>query len=274
MYAAVDVGGTKTLVAVVDSKGKVLERVKFPTPEEYDDFKTQLADVVAKLSTKRFSNIVIALPGRINRQRGIGIRMGNLNWRNIPIQTDVEKIFDTTVLVENDAKLAGLSEALILKDKYSKVLYVTISTGIGLGLIVDGQIDADMSDSGGNSVMLEHKGKTVSWESFASGKAIVQRYGKRASEIEDKQVWKVIAKDFAAGLITVIAMMDPEVVVIGGGVGSHFDKYGLFLKEYLHHYETPMMPIPPIVKAKHPEEAVIYGCYEFAKQKSHGKPAS
>lgn len=268
MYAAVDVGGTKTLVAVLDGQGKIMERVKFPTPEDYSDFKKKLAEVVAKLSTNEFSKTVVALPGRINRVRGTGIRMGNLKWQNIPIQTDTEKIFGSTALVENDAKLAGLSEALLLKGKYSKVLYITISTGIGLGLIVEGRIDTDMSDSGGNSVMLEHKGKTVSWESFASGKAIVRRYGKKASEIENKQIWKAIAKDFAAGLITVIAMVDPEVVVIGGGVGSHFDKYGAFLKEYLSKYETPMMPIPPIMKAKHPEEAVIYGCYELAKRSS------
>lgn len=268
MYAAVDVGGTKTLVAVLDNKGKIIERAKFPTPVEYEDFKVKLAEVVAKLSTNQFSRVSVALPGRINRTRGIGIRMGNLKWQNIPIQTDAEKIFGSEVLVENDAKLAGLSEALLLNEKYTKVLYVTISTGIGLGLIVGGRIDADVSDSGGNSVMLEHKGKTVSWESFASGKAIVKRFGKKASEIEDKQIWKTIAKDFAAGLITVIAMMSPDVVVIGGGVGSHFDKYGAYLKEYLNKYETPMMPIPPIVKAKHPEEAVIYGCYELAKRSS------
>ncbi len=265
MIAAVDIGGTKTLVAVFDKNGNVTQQQKFPTNPDYDQFKEELAGVVAKLSTPDFSKLVVAIPGRIDRERGIGIRMGNLGWKNVPIEEDCEKIFHCPARVENDAKLAGLSESIVLKDKYNRVLYVTISTGIGLALIQDQMIDPESSDSGGNSIMLEHNGRRVSWESFASGKAIVKRYGKKAGEIEDASAWRDISRNFAAGLIAVIAITEPDVVVIGGGVGSHFDKYGELLRAELKKYETPMMPIPPVIQAKHPEEAVIYGCYEYAK---------
>ena len=101
----------------------------------------------------------VAIPGHVDRDRGIGIRFGNLPWENVPVGHDIEKIFDAPVLVENDAKLGGLSEALLLKGKFKKVLYLTISTGIGIGLIIDGQIDTDISDGGGRSILLEHRGK-------------------------------------------------------------------------------------------------------------------
>ncbi len=266
MFAAVDVGGTKTLVAVFSAGGKIVEQIKFPTAQDYEEFKIDLANTVAKLSTKEFLRAAVAIPGKVDRESGVGIRFGNLPWANVPIGQDAEKIFHAPAVVENDAKLGGFSEALLLKGKYKKVLYLTISTGIGIGLIIDGKIDTDISDSGGRSILLEHRGKLTPWEDFASGRAIVARYQKRADEIDDPAIWKAIVKDFAGGIIDLVAVMAPDVVVIGGGVGSHFDKFGPLLIERLKQYEIPMMPIPPIVAAKHPEEAVIYGCYEYAKQ--------
>lgn len=266
MFAAVDVGGTKTLTAVFDKNGRIIEQVKFATPPDYDDFIIELAKNVDELSTKEFLRAVVAIPGRVDRERGIGIRFGNLPWVNIPIEQDAEKIFHAPVLIENDAKLGGLSEALLLKGKFSKVLYLTISTGIGVGLIINGKIDTNISDSGGRSILLEHRGRLTPWEDFASGRAIAHRYQKQASEINDPKIWKAIVNDFAGGIIDLVAVMAPEVVVIGGGVGSHFDKFGPSLIKRLKQYEIPMMPIPPILGAKHPEEAVIYGCYEYAKR--------
>jgi predicted NBD/HSP70 family sugar kinase len=266
MIAAVDIGGTKTLVAVFDEHGTIVEEHKFPTNQDYDVFREDLATNVAELSTPDFSRAVVAIPGRIDRDNGVGLSMGNLGWKNIPMQAECEKLFHAPTFVENDAKLAGLSEALLIRDRFSKVLYITISTGIGVALIIDGKIDTEIGDRGGSSVLLEHQGKLQAWESFASGKAIVKTYGKHASEIDDPAIWKKIVRDLSVGMIDLIAVLEPEVVVIGGGVGSHFDRFGDQLTEQLRQYEVPMMAIPPILAAKHPEEAVIYGCYEYAKQ--------
>src|SRR5690606_19451809 len=140
-------------------------------------------------------------------------------WEKVKLSKDVGKIVNTPILVENDARLAGLSEAkLIIKD-FKRVVYITISTGIGYALIIDGVIDHSISSTGGKNMLFEHGGKLVSWESFASGKAIKKRYGKQASEIDDPKVWKVLAHDFAIGMVDLIAMLEPQAFVIGGGVG-------------------------------------------------------
>lgn len=274
MFGAVDIGGTKTLVAVFDKHGKVIEQVKFPTPQDYENFKIQLAKHVANLSTHDFAQAVVAAPGNINRNKGVVLACGNLPWQIIPLEADCEKIFMAPVLVENDAKLAGLSEAVLINNDYTKVLYVTLSTGIGIAVINDGVIDMAVGDSGGHEMLIEFRGEHETWEKLASGKAIAERYGKRASEIEDPAIWKEISMRIAVGLIELIAIVQPEVIIIGGGVGTHFKKYGDILKEMLSQYETPMLKIPPVVPAQKPEEAVIYGCYEFAKQhyeKRHNK---
>lgn len=274
MYLAVDIGGTKTLVAVFDNDGNIIEQQKFGTPQTYHDFKIELTKVVAELSTKDFERVGLAAPAsRIDRKHGIGITFGNLGWKNAPLVTDIENLLHCPVNMENDAKLAGLSEAKLVNGEFKKVLYITISTGIGYALVNDGVIDVNIGDGGGHTMYLEYKGKSVRWESFASGKAIVERYGKRASEIDDPRVWKRISHDLSLGMIELISITEPEVVIIGGGVGTHLKKFEEYLITALKHYETPLQPIPPILQARHPEEAVIYGCYEFAKQ-HHEKPVA
>jgi predicted NBD/HSP70 family sugar kinase len=272
MYGAVDIGGTKTLVAVFDKGGKIIEQVKFPTPKDYAEFTKALADTVAKLSTKDFQRVAVALPGTPDRKRGIGLVFGNLPWTNVPIEEDAEKIFKCPVKIENDAKLAALSEAAYLKNDFKKVLYLTVSTGIGGGLIINGKIDPDFHDIEPGQMLLEHDGRFELWEDFASGSAIYAKYKKKAEEISDPKAWYVISRNLAVGINTLIATLDPEVIVIGGGVGSHLEKFQDRLVEQLKLYESPMTPVPPIKKAVRAEEAVIYGCYELASA-HHAKVA-
>jgi len=278
MYGAVDIGGTKTLVTVFTNSGKIIEQNKFPTPKDYQDFRGKLASIVANMTTQDFQRTVVAAPGMIDRKRGIGLRFGNLPWENVPIEEDVEKVFSCPVRVENDANLAALSEALSVKDRFTKVLYITVSTGIGGGIVINGRINPHFQDIEPGQMTLENQGRFEQWEDFASGSAIVKRFGKRASEITDPQTWYIIARNIAVGLNTLIATLDPQVIIIGGGVGSYFEKYSDRLEEQLKIYEHPMTPVPPIIKAKRPEEAVVYGCYELAKsldkKRTHGKLAT
>ncbi len=272
MYAAVDIGGTKTLVAVFDKSGEIVEQVKFPTSPDYQIFLKELADNVAKFSTKEFVAGGVGIRGNIDRATGMTLMDDVLHWGQIPIKTDCKRIFTCPFGLENDSKLAGLSEALLLKDKYRKVSYLTISTGIGSAFIVDGTLDQDTINSEVGKSIFEYDGKLQQWEDFASGRAIVAKYGKRASEIEDPETWREISKAIALGVMVIIASFTPDVVVFGGGVGSHFDRFEKPLKEIINDFKPDEIAIPPLQAAQRPEEAVIYGCLELAKQISsfHG----
>jgi predicted NBD/HSP70 family sugar kinase len=273
MYLGIDIGGTKTLLACLDDNGVIKETLRFSTPQDYDGFSRMLTDTVAKLSTQEFIACGVGVPGRIDRKNGVGLAMGNLPWENVPIRDDIARIVHCPVVIENDSKLAALSEAMLLKDKYSRVVYITISTGIGMGVVVDQQLDPVLLDAEAGKMPLEFHGKMVPWESFASGQAIVQRYGKLAKDIKDEATWRHIAHDIALGLIDVIAMVQPNVVVLGGSVASYFDRFDDLLDEALHRYEMPLIPIPPIIHAARPEQAVVYGCYDLARM-THGPSRS
>lgn len=266
MYGAVDIGGTKTLVAVFDKDGNLTEQLKFPTPEIYEDFVIELATNVAKLSTKDFQAIGVAAPGKIDHESGSMIVAGNLPWKHVPIHSDVELIFKAPVLVENDAKAAALSEALLAGAEYKKVVYMTISTGIGVGVCANGKLDQTLHDSEIGRMNVEYKGEMVPWETIASGSALVRMYGKRASEQTDPAVWTEMARNLAKGMVAIIAMVQPDLIVIGGGAGNYLERFYDPLMVELKKYENPLAPTPPIRKAVHPEEAVVYGCYEIAKQ--------
>lgn len=266
MYVGVDVGGTKTLLAVLNEHGEIVEQKKFPTPKTYDNFILELKHTLTQLKHQEFRAGAVAIPGNVDRKHGRGIKLGNLSWKNFNIQHDAERIFDCPVAIENDAKLAGLSESMLLKDKYDKVAYFTFSTGIGTALINKGEIDISLGDAGGKNIVLPHRGKMVGWEDLVSGRAIVERYGKMAKDIDDSSTWREIARDMAAGMIQVIAVMEPDVAVIGGSVGAYYDRYSDLLKKELKKYELPMLKVPDLQAAARPETAVVYGCYDYAKQ--------
>lgn len=271
MYLGIDVGGTKTLIASFSKKGIIKKKIKIPTPKDYLDFLSSIKLCFRDdFNNQDFKYSAIAIPATVfDKQKGVGVSFGNLPWKNVPIHNDIELIVNCPTLVSNDAKLGGLSEALLLyklDNKYSKVLYITVSTGIGYSLIVNGIIDENTGDGGGKTILLEHHGSLVSWESFASGQAIVRRYGKKAMNIHDKHTWQQIAQDLSIGMIELIAIFEPDIIIIGGSVGSYFDRFGDFLKDYVNRFQVPLLPIPIIQGAKRAEEAVIYGCYDLIKQ--------
>lgn len=271
MYAGVDIGATKTLVAVLTNDGVITQKIKFPTPKKYEDFLTELKKTVEQLTTSDFKAAGVAVPGRLNRKQGKVIGLGNLPWENEPIQRDCEKILHCPVVIENDANLAALSEAMLHKDKET-VLYITVSTGIGTGVVHKQQLDSALLDGEGGHIVLPYRGKLTKWESFASGKAIVSQFGKKAEEIEDETTWKVIAHNLGLGLFEHIAIVQPDLVIIGGSVGTYFDRFKDLLATELKKHELPIIPIPPVIQAQRPEEAVLFGCYDLAKQ-GYGKRA-
>jgi predicted NBD/HSP70 family sugar kinase len=266
MYAGVDIGGTKTLLAAITDDGDISEKIRFETPKNYEFFLHELRFALAKLTHKDFHAAGIGAPGVLDRKHGRGVSFGNLPWKNVSLLHDIERILGCPAVLDNDAKMAALSEALLLKKKYSRVLYVTVSTGIGYGLVIDGKLDDNIGDSGGRSMLVEHQGKLVPWESFASGHAIVERYGKRAEDIHDVATWKKIVRDLKPGLMELIAVTEPEVIVIGGSVGTYFDRYAKILKDEMRQTHIPLIPLPDYKSAQRPEEAVLFGCYDLAQQ--------
>ncbi|MFZ1258056.1 MAG: ROK family protein [Candidatus Saccharimonas sp.] len=263
MIVTIDTGGTKTLISSFGHDGKMGESIKFPTPHDPKEYVKMLKTVVREqYSHQQVDVIVLAIPGLI--KHGVVKWCGNLPWQDINYGERLKDLLPgVPLLIENDAKLAGLGEARSLTRIPESVLYVTISTGIGAGLITNGRINQGMRYSEVGHTPLEYDGSIRIWESFSSGRAIVEVYKKFARDITSKRTWRQIADRMSRGFLVIIPIIQPDLIIIGGSVGSYFERYGDYLKGLLHEKLPIHIPCPRIVKAKHPEEAVIYGSYYY-----------
>jgi len=262
MIVAVDTGGTKTLVAVFDTGGQIVAERKFPTPKDVTEYVIETKKLIDELTNgEDITCLSVALPGTF--VDGVMRWAGNLGWHDTDIKKLMADHYDCPIIVENDANLAGLAETRVLENIPALSLYYTVSTGIGTGLIVNGQIHPVFSRVEGGRILLKHGESYAIWEKFASGKAIHRQYDKLASEITDPHTWHDIAENLAQGMLATLPLLRPDIVIIGGGVGAYFDRFAdhvnTVLKEHLHDGY-----LPTIVPAVHAEEAVIYGCYYHA----------
>ena len=266
MLIAIDTGGTKTLITGFSRSGKPTNSYRFPTPKDKENYIAHVSETIHdNFKNVTYDAIVIGVPGVVKDNKVEW--SGNLGWKDFDIVAAIRTTFDCPVWLENDANLAGLAETMALPTIPRSCLYVTISTGIGTGIIIDGQIAPAFQQSEGGRSMLEYDGKIRSWESFASGRAIYSTYGKFAHDITSKSTWRQIADKISRGFLTIIPLLQPDVIIIGGSIGSYYDRYHVILKKLLRERIQSEIPIPEIRQAIHPEEAVVYGCYYYGKDK-------
>lgn len=265
MIIAIDIGGTKTLVSILNNDMEIIQSIKFATPKNYDEFGQALTGVAKQLPLNDIRAGVIGARGVIDRKNG-SLRLDTiLGWHNVPLVRDCTKIFGCKFSIENDSKLAGLSEARTISDSTVRtIIYITISTGIGSTFVVNNQLEQATINSEIGKWLVEKDGNWHIWEDIASGQWIKATYGKLASEIDDETTWREIVDHLAPGFINIMAAYAPDLIIVGGGVGEHFDKFGALLSQEIAIRAHPMVKQCPLQKAKYPELAVTYGCYYHA----------
>lgn len=262
MLLTIDTGGTKTLVAGFSRAGKPGREHRFPTPLDRGEYIRQLLQIISDhYADKELQAVTIAVPGRI--RHNIVEWCGNLPWENFDITQELRTHLSCPIWVENDANLAGLAEVHALHTRPQQGLYLTISTGIGSGIIIDGAIHPGLSASEAGHMVVEYGGSMRQWESFASGRAIKAAYGKYARDIHEQKTWHEVADKVSRGLLVLIPALQPDVIIIGGSIGTYFERYGESLQRQLAAHLPPHITMPEIRQALHPEEAVIYGCYHY-----------
>lgn len=247
--ASVDIGGTKIAVAAVREDGRILKRLESPTQPELG-FMPAMAKTVAMLGTLRgegieFAGIGVGCPGPLDPFTGVIGEVGTLpGWQGGNLVAALEAEFHLPVAVENDADAAALGEGRWGTDaQKGRFLYLTISTGIGGGFLVDGELYRGVAGSHpeiGHQVLdysgpLCYCGARGCWEVLASGPAMVECM--RAAHPEAgfttaAEICAAAEKGNAAalrcveregfylglGLANLITILTPETIALGGGV--------------------------------------------------------
>jgi glucokinase len=135
---------------------------------------------------------------------------------------------------------------------------------VGCGLVINGKLEPALTRTEAGHMMLGTVSNLKEWEDFASGHAIKEKYDKYAYDITDDEAWKDIAVNIGRGLVVLIPLLQPDIVVVGGSIGTHFPHYKKYLRDWVEETIPSGIIHPKIVQAEHPQEAVIYGCYYYA----------
>ena len=257
MYLAVDIGGTKTLIALFSKRGRVVKRIKFKTAQGYKTFIAELTDNLENFRRRKVRAIVVAIPGVV--QKKYSVKFGNRNWTKIDLLSPIKNLFDCPVWFENDANLAALYEGFRLP---GRTVFLTFSTGIGGGIVENSRILPESNAFEPGHKKYHFDGKIEEWEDIAAASALEKHYHvDYATNLRKKDELTEVARRVYLGLPDVVRKYRPDTIVLGGPLGKIFRSYVKFLPDDLGvKYRKP----------RRPTESVIYGCFLYAKQKEQG----
>jgi glucokinase len=263
----VDVGGTKVAGGVVDEHGQILEKVRRPTPSTNPQQTAEVIAEVVELLRSKFEDVVavgLGAAGFVDETRSTVLFAPNLAWRNEPIKEKVESRVGLPVVVENDANAMAWGEARFGAGQGEDFLVcVTLGTGIGGGIIVDGKLYRGRfgigAEFGHYRVVPDGRrcgcGNRGCWEQYASGNALVHEardlarvspamagrlleLGKgsvegisgpeiaqaaREGDQAALECFRTVAKWVGQGLADMAAILDPGAFIIGGGLSDAGD---------------------------------------------------
>lgn len=284
----IDLGGTKVEGIVTDEKSNELFRKRLPNGREggYEGIMItikKLYETLTDFINHKPHTLGLGMPGSISRKTGL-LKNCNIHFMNgNPFVDDLKKMLGHNLVVENDANCFALAEALIGAGAGKQVVFgVIIGTGCGGGLVIDGKIIPGLSENTGefgHSIINFETGPE--WgtaprgivEAYISGSGIENEH--RLKYGEDKKVPEIVEafrngesnsentmdqffEHFGICMSNLIKYLDPDVIVLGGGVSNVDEIYTEGLertKKYVFHNDL----YTPIVKNKFGDSAGVYG---------------
>lgn len=303
----VDVGGTGIQIGVVNKEYKIIQEGSIPTRTDlpFEEQLRQIADCIvntvreAGFSVNDIESVGIGIPGIASAKTGEIIKCTNMGWFHMPFRDVFMLYLDKPVHIDNDANVAALAESVAgVSAGTSSSVFITIGTGIGSGIIINGRIWSGAHHIGGElgHVIFDLGGVPCTCgnkgclERYCSATALIRMAREAVSDCPDSliirsvnmdpdkieaktvfdaaragdplavSVYKQYIDNLAQAIGSVVNLLDPEVIVLGGGVS----KAGSFLldpltEEYTKYVLFNDQPLPPLKLAVLGSEAGIIG---------------
>lgn len=241
-YIGVDLGGTKAVGAVLEGEHLVKQRLLKVRGLDRSELIEALEGLISGLleESPDVKAIGLGIPSQIDQKQGIAVASVNVPLENLAIRKEFEERFGLPVTVENDANCAAYAESRLGVGVNAKVFVcLTVGTGIGSGVVIDGEIMRGCrgyATEAGHMIVdlkspnVEGFPKPGSLESHASGTALESMSGglsgeevlarAKAGDEEMKGLFKQLARGLGVGIANMINIFNPDVVAIGGGVSN------------------------------------------------------
>jgi glucokinase len=313
MYIGIDLGGTNIAGGLVNDDGVIVLKKSVPTLRDRgsEAVMADIAHVIKALIEENPSlhkpvAIGIGIPGVADPLSGDVRVCVNLNWYDVPLRRRLQETIDLPIYIDNDATVAGVAEFEVAQGgKYKNAVLLTLGTGIGSGIIIDGKVVSGHHGIGaefghtivGENFYICNCGHNGCLETFASSTAIIkymrhrieaegadsavlQMVDGQTERINGEMIFKAaemgdplavetidrLVKYLAIGMINLVATIDPEVILLGGGLSMA----GNFLLDkvvtafhQLKYYKA--LPIAKVEIAKLRNDAGIVGAAMYAK---------
>ena len=289
MIAGIDLGGTQVRIAVAKSTGGIFATAKARTAELGDPagmVAWSLENGLRLAAGERIEAIGIGVPGPCDFRAGVLVNPPNLDgWPGgLPLGQMLSDAFGAPVFLGNDADLAAVGEHRRGAGRGVKnMVYVTWSTGIGSGLIFDGRLYSGAHGSAGEvgHMVLDPNGPLCACgmhgctEAYASGHSIARAAGRPASEVfaaaraEEPAALAIVeraASMVGVALLNLVNLVDPEVIVMGGGITESWSLVEAKLAAPILQspFVTPNRR-PRLVRAELGSEVGLVGALEWAR---------
>ena len=280
MYTiGIDLGGTNIVAAVVDEKYNMITKAKTPTamPRSADEIFDDIAKVCkeamaeANLTIADIESVGIGTPGTVNSD-GVIEFANNLGFDNVPAKEMLsERLGTDKVYVENDANCAALGEAYAGCGNGAKdFVAVTLGTGVGSGIIVDGKIVSGVNNAGGECghmvIVVDGEectcGRKGCWEAYASATALINQTKRAMQEYPDSIMHELVKEEgkvtgrtafdamrhgdiagikvvdqyvkyVSCGLVNLVNALQPEIICVGGGICNEGETLLRPLRRYI-----------------------------------------
>lgn len=267
MYIGIDLGGTNIAAAFVDKDGTIIKRASIPTnaskgPQAVKDGLMNVCKILLGDTAEKPQSIGIGVPGTVNDESGEVVFTPNLPFRNINVAHDLEKEFGCPVRLGNDANCAALGETVAGGAKGAQnVVFLTLGTGIGGGVILGGKLQTGLTGAAGelgHMVILTGGrkcgcGRHGCWERYASATGLIktavtfmkmykdsvlwERCGGLTEKVDGQSIFEAYrtgdraavltveryVEYLVAGIVNIVNMLEPEMICIGGGISNAWD---------------------------------------------------
>ena len=305
-YIGFDIGGTFVKGGIVEENGKLLVFDSIPTDtknivSDLAGFTNKLIDK-AGLSRDKIAGIGLGIPGMIDSENGVVTFAGNLDWKNFAIGYELSAVTGYVVKITNDANAASLGEARFGAGKeYTDSILVTLGTGVGGGIVIDGKLFSGRHSQGGEigHMVIERGGLKCTcgrhgcFEVYSSATALIRDTKRAMIENVDSEMWQDYTPDtvdgltafshaktdrtaakiienyennLVCGLVNLANIFRPDVIMLGGGIANQGEN---LTKPVQKKFDSELFAhglgvAVPIVKASLGNKAGVMGAAAYA----------
>ena len=230
LFGAIEAGGTKMVCAILDPYGNIVNEEKIPTTTPDETVKKMLDF----FRPYKLSSLGIGTFGPVDLNPrsptyGSLLNTPKLAWKGFNFM-EAFKELNTPIGIDTDVNASCMGETTFGSSKgLSNVIYVTIGTGIGVGVLSEGKLVHGMMHPEGGHILLKKSeddpGECICpyhdscFEGLASGPSLLKRYGKPGIELaNDEKVWELEGEYIAQALVNYIMVLQPQKIILGGGV--------------------------------------------------------